>query len=326
MGSDRGDGHVCSDNPNKRGQPPDLEIRRRADDQHAAITSGQLDECGVRRASIRDRVRNGRLFKLWRGAYCVGHRPLVFETWIAAAVLLTGGVASHLTAAYLWGFRKLREREAVHVTAPKTARNRPEKPADDDHPFQPALITHRGPLDPRWTRRNNIKVTSAERTLLDCAGTEPYKDARRMVGQALVKKRVSIHSLLQELDRQPGHHGQRAIRHIILTAEPTRSEAEDLLNELLKEHGIRGFEANVRVPGVGELDFFNAQLSLALEFDSREFHDNPLARADDRAKTRRAEAQGIAVNRYRWRDITVNRRQTAAQLRNLTEGSLLREP
>ena len=137
-----------------------------------------------------------------------------------------------------------------------------------------------------------------------------------MVGQALVTRRVSIYSLLAELARSPGHPGQKALRRIIATAEPTRSEAEDLLlDAVLNDHAITGFKANQYVPGVGELDFFDEKRGIALEFDSREFHDNPIQRGDDRAKQARAEAKGIQVLRLRWRDITIDRAKTAARIR-----------
>ena len=135
-----------------------------------------------------------------------------------------------------------------------------------------------------------------------------------MVNQALVDKRVSIASLLRELDRSPGHHGQRALRHILLTAEPTRSEAEDLLSQLLKSNDLASFRANRRIPGVGELDFLSANSNLALEFDSRLFHDNPIQRADDRVKRKRADARGIRVITVRWRDLTVDRHELAAKI------------
>ena len=307
----RGVAHVGSDNRRQRAEPPDARVANQAGEQHAAITFRQLLNAGLSRRGISDRVKSRRLVPLWRGAYCVGHKPLTIETWIAAAVLLTKGIASHITAAYLWGLRVPRPGEPIHVTAQTRRRNRPQLgPAHD----QPALIAHRAKLDSRWTRRHGIKVTSAERTILDCCATEPYRNARRLTGQALVTKRVSIHSLLTELDRNPGHHGTRALRHILLIAQPTRSEAEDLLNAVLHQHDITGFKANVHIPGVGELDFYDPIRRIALEFDSRQFHDNPITRADDHAKRKRAQTQGIHIHTIRWRDITTGHHKTAARV------------
>ena len=302
-------------------EPPDATVARVAAEQQTTVSTAQLLDAGLSHDGILRRVRAGRLHPMYRGTYCVGHAPVSDEAWIQAGVLATDGLAAHRTAACLWGFCKRQERDPVEVVTTRSLHDRP--PRDG----RPALRVHQATeLDPRWTRRHGIKVTSAERTLLDCAASQPYRDARRLVGQALVTKRASIHSLLNTLERHPGHPGQKALRQIILTAEPTRSEAEDLLNELLKSNHLHAFEANQHVPGVGELDFFNEKLNLALEFDGREFHDNSIARADDRAKQRRADASGITIIRLRWPDVTTDRRRTIRRIRHASAGEPGLEP
>ena len=298
-------------------------MARRASAQNTVVSTKQLRAAGLASSSVADRVRTGRLFPMFRGSFCAGHEPQGIEPWIQAGALVADGVAAFRGAAHLWDFRPLRDLEPIEVLTEKAMHNRPARPASRGRIAQPELRIHRtGELKPSdWMWRDGIKVTTPERTILDCCTVLPYSQARRMVGQALVLKRVSIRSLLAQLDCSPGHHGAKVLRNIIATARPTRSEAEDRLAELLSQHQLLDwFETNHHVDGVGEFDFYSPALGFAIEFDGREFHDNPIARADDYAKQKRAEAVGIDVMRVRWRDVTIAHARTASRVAARIEG------
>ena len=280
-----------------------------ASEQVTVVAARQLRRLEISRDAVKRRVAAKELYPMWEGAYCVGHEPLGIEPWIAAGALLSEGLASARSAAHLWGWRELLDYEPVEVTSVRKLTGRKGQP-----PSVPALkIAHAQAL-PRWTRRHGIPVTEAERTVLDCCAVLPYREARRLTNQALVSKQVTIPSLVAELDANPGRRGSGVLKRILVTAKPTRSEAEDMLVALLHDHAIEGFETNVDVEGVGELDAYCEQHAFAVEVDSRTFHDNPLARADDRAKDARARARGIHVLRLRWKQLTVERPKTAARI------------
>ena len=83
---------------------PDIVAAWIAARQLGLITAGQLIAAGVGRGSIRWRLANGTLHRVFRGVYLVGHAvppPGAFEF---AAVLACGGgtVVSHHSAARLW--------------------------------------------------------------------------------------------------------------------------------------------------------------------------------------------------------------------------------
>jgi predicted transcriptional regulator of viral defense system len=73
--------------------------------QHGVVSHRQLVEAGISPRAIEGRVRSGRLHRLHRGVYAVGHvanAPLA----VAAAALLAcgqGAILSHRSAAAAWG-------------------------------------------------------------------------------------------------------------------------------------------------------------------------------------------------------------------------------
>src|SRR3954452_12103122 len=81
------------------GPPRDRRIGEVARRQHGVITLAQLKSVGLTASGVRDRVQPGRLTRLHRGVYAVGHAPLTGDGRTLAAVLSFGprAVASHRT-------------------------------------------------------------------------------------------------------------------------------------------------------------------------------------------------------------------------------------
>lgn len=79
-------------------------IARIAAHQHGVITYGQLLWAGLSRAAIHRRVRSGRLFRVHRGVYALGHAGIGNKgRWKAATLAYgDGAVLSHVSAAALW--------------------------------------------------------------------------------------------------------------------------------------------------------------------------------------------------------------------------------
>jgi Transcriptional regulator, AbiEi antitoxin len=90
--------------------------------QCGVVTIAQLAAAGLNRNAVAHRVANGRLTPLHRGVYQVG--PIAApRTREMAAVLATGGVLSHHSAAAIWGIRPPHDGD-VHITTTSTARSR----------------------------------------------------------------------------------------------------------------------------------------------------------------------------------------------------------
>ena len=82
----------------------DRAVARVAGRQRGLITRAQLAEAGLGRGAIAHRVAEGRLHRVHRGVYLVGHRvpaPLARET-AALLAIGVGAVLSHRSAAKLW--------------------------------------------------------------------------------------------------------------------------------------------------------------------------------------------------------------------------------
>lgn len=101
---------------------PDATVAGIATRQHGVVTASQLAWAGLSPAGVTRRLAAGRLHRIHRGVYAVGHPRLSNEgRWMAAVLACgEGAVLSHRSAAALWGIRKARN-GPVEVTVPSTA-------------------------------------------------------------------------------------------------------------------------------------------------------------------------------------------------------------
>src|SRR5262249_8997542 len=97
---------------------PDQRLAALAEKQHGVVARRQLIAIGIRDKMLLDRVRRGRLVRLSRGVYAVGHRHLRREGQWRAAVLAAGrgAVLSHRDAAALHGLLAPGSHRRVEVT------------------------------------------------------------------------------------------------------------------------------------------------------------------------------------------------------------------
>ncbi|HEY1712851.1 MAG TPA: hypothetical protein VGG07_08105, partial [Solirubrobacteraceae bacterium] len=124
------------------------------------LSRHQLVDLGLGLGAIKARVRNGTLIACYPGVYAIAPARTDPPALIAAAVLAGGptAVASHSSAAYLWGFR-------AHWDPPPEI----SLPTGDRRPRH--ILTHRCPsLAPRdVTHQRGVPTTTRARTLLDLA-------------------------------------------------------------------------------------------------------------------------------------------------------------
>lgn len=260
-------------------------------------------------ASLPMRSRSGRLHRLHRAVFAVGHPNPPWEGRLLAAVKACGvrAVASHYSAGELWGFVDRIER-MPDVTVPGRGTRR-------HHGIRVHRTSHL-PLEDR-SLVDRVPVTSASRTLLDLAAVLDARRLRRAVRRALGLGRVTVRQLGWTLEAHRRRRGAGALRAAVASAAPTRSDAESDVLDLVLEAGFERPDVNRPLIIDGRRVYPDLRwpgTRLVVEIDSDAWHTDPLARADDRERQAALEAHGETVLRVHWRDAVLRPRWTLARL------------
>ena len=241
--------------------------------QHGVASSRQLREAGLSATEIRNRVRRGRLHRVHRSVYAVGHPGLSNEgRWMAAVLACgEGAVLSHRSAAELWALLPAAKGD-VHVTVP--GRGGRDKRRDIHLHRSPSLRTT------ATTRHKRIAVTTPARTLTDL---------RRTIDPALYRKAVR----------------EAEFRNLALGAAPTdhtRSELERAFLRLCRRRRLPLPEVNVRI-GDFTVDFLWREERLIVETDGYAAHRGRQAFEDDHARELALHADGYRLRRFTDRQV-----------------------
>jgi hypothetical protein len=254
--------------------------------QHGVVTVEQLRAAGFGRTAISRRVQMGRLHRLHRGVYAVGHLSLTWRgRWLAAVLAAgDGAVLSHASAAALWQF--LRPISGpVHVTLGAAVHRKPRL----------GLQFHRSRTlsSHDVTRRYGIAVTTPARTIEDIRGeVEPFLFRRALRQAELAGYRVPHLSAVKR----------------------TRSDLELLFLGLCDRHGLPRPLVNRRVHG-HRVDFWWPEQRLVVETDSWEYHRGSVVFEDDHARDLELRGHGIATRRYTGDQLEAAPDAVAADLR-----------
>jgi very-short-patch-repair endonuclease len=268
---------------------PDQLIAQVAASQHGVVHTTQLRQAGIGHRSITRRVKAGRLHRLHRGVYAVGHTRLTFEGRCMAAALACGdrAVVSHRSAAAVWGLLSP-ARGSIDVTVSGDAGR--EK-RDGIKIRRSVTLTAR-----LTTRRRGIPITRPARTLRDLRRTVPQQVFRTAVRRALDLRLIRSTGLSE--------------------AELTRSELERLFLRLCRRHRLPQPEVNVRV-GEYEVDFLWRDRRLIAETDGYRHHGDRSSFERDRARDARLQGLGYRVLRFTYRQLTDDRFAVIAALHDL---------
>jgi hypothetical protein len=256
--------------------------------QHGVVTVAQLAEAGIDKDGVTWRVQAGRLHRLYRGVYAVGHRSLSWRgRWLAGTLAAgEGAVLSHTSAAALWEFlRPMQGPTHVIVTAAVRRRSRPGLRIHRSRTLAPHHIT----------RRHGIAVTTPARTI---------EDIRTAVEPRLFRRAL----------RQAELAGHR-VPHLGVVAR-SRSDLELLFLALCDDHDLPRPLVNHRVAGL-RVDFFWPDQRLAVETDSWTYHRGSVAFEDDHARELALRARGITTRRYTGDQLEAAPHAVAADLREV---------
>ena len=277
----------------KRATPPiDLLIARLASRQHGVVSAQQLAELGLSRETISRLVRIGRLHRLHRGVYAVGHTALRWEAAYVAAVMVAGeGAAlSHASAAAWWGIRP-RPSGNVHITVPTTNGRKRHR----------HLTIHRSRNLPphEITTRDGLIVTTVARTLLDYTNTAPRHLADRAVEVAVSRRLVGaeVHDVMRA---HPNAPGGATLKALLLEhgdhGNWRQSDFEAYIVDLCRTHGIPLPQTNVPLLGA-VVDAYWPDHRVVAEPDGMTWHGTRAAARRDRRNDGDRMANGITTVR-----------------------------
>ena len=179
----------------------DLQLAALAATQHGVVSWFQLREIGFTKHAIHARVAAGRLHRIHRGVYAVGHTKISVRAGWLAATLACGSEAmlSYRAAAALWELRAA-----------------PSGPTDVT-----AVLAHRLPgirchvarhLHPDdRTKIDGIPVTTVSRLLLDLAETYNPRQLRSTLEAAQRADLLNLGKLHALMARSPGRHGLKPL-------------------------------------------------------------------------------------------------------------------
>lgn len=292
----------------------DQAIAALADAQHGVVARAQLLEAGIGSRAIGHRLECGRLHRVERGVYAVGHRVLTVEGRWMATILLGGAsaVLSHRSAAALWSIRGS-SRGRTDVTVPTYRRARQ------------GVAFHHARLRPdEMTVCDGIPVTTVPRSLLDLAAVLERRHVERAMQEAEVRHlhdRLSLPDLVARYPRRPGVPLIRAILADGRLGEGVpRSELEALFLAFLDRFSLSRPEVNAYVCVRGqwlEVDCLWRDVRLVVELDGRATHGTAAGFERDRARDRALAAAGWRVVRITWRQLHRAAEALAADLRAL---------
>src|SRR4051794_2741076 len=177
-----------------------------AGEQHGVVSFGQLRRLGFSAPAIGRLSRAGRLHRVHRSVYAVGHATLSDHGHCLAAVLAcgTGAVLSHAAAARLWGLRPDLAKP-VDVTVPSHGQRR-----------RGIALHHSCTLTAsEHGRLSGIPTTALARTLLDVAAVSPEWKLNNAVERAERLDLLDISAIDSMLRRRRGDRGAARLRRAI---------------------------------------------------------------------------------------------------------------
>ncbi len=289
----------------------DVRLADLARRQGGVVSAAQLHGLGYSRDAIRHMVSRGRLHRLHRGVYAVGHQVIGPAAVRLAAVLAVGNGAlvARRSAAAGWDIRQTGT-SRVDVLAPR--RGRRDLVGIDVH------VSRR--IDARdATLLDGVPITTVARTIADLAGSVGWADLRRTMERADARELLDVDALLRCSAHRAGAPRIRAILDEWAPA-PTNRGIEERLLELVRRTDLPEPLVNAPLHGF-EVDLLWDAPRLVVEADSRGFHNTWAAAERDRHRDAILAAHGFRVLRFTWSQVTTRQHEVITAIRAVISGS-----
>jgi hypothetical protein len=281
---------------------------------HGVVTRAMLLAEGVPLTLIDDRVRTRQLVVLHRGVYALGHARLRPEGWWFAAVAAYGmhAALSHRSAAALW---ELADAPSFPIHVSLAGRTAARK--------RRGVRPHRAPAlcDDEITVRNEIRVTTVARTILDLAADVRGRRLEQVIRRASRRRRFDLTEQRAVLERHPRHRGAPELARLLIAlqgrgTDDFRSRMEIAFAQLCDDYAMPRPTLNAVVLGE-RVDFHWPGTTLVIETDGFEFHSMPTAFVADRRRDQKLMLAGYTVVRLTWDQVAGDAEATAAMVSTL---------
>jgi very-short-patch-repair endonuclease len=264
--------------------------------QHAVVAYWQLIALGLSPDAIQRRVDHGRLHRLHRGVYAVGHLRLPAKAHAIAAAFTygPGTLVSHRSAAWLWDLLD-DSRALIDVVGEAKRRSRP---GIRYHCLRLLHPDDRAEID-------GIPVTSVAHTLFDLAEVVPQRQLVYAIEQAEQLRVFDLTAVLGCIDRNRRRAGAKRLRQAVaatdLEAQHAHKGLERLFLAFCRDYDVQKPAMNAVVEGF-TVDALWAKQRLVVELDSWKHHKKRRAFEEDRRRDAALALAGYQVLRvtYNW--------------------------
>jgi Transcriptional regulator, AbiEi antitoxin len=285
-------------------------LAERAAGQYGVVSHRQLLELGFSPSAVGRLASCGRLHRVHRGVYAVGHPALTRHGGCMAAILACGdrAVLSHRSAGWLWGLTPGYS-ALVEITVPTRGRQRA------------GVRVHHAPAldEDDCTVEERLPTTTLARTLLDLAATCPLKRLEGIVERADRVGMLDLIDIDSTLARSPGRPGSPRLQQALdLYREPifARAPTERRFLALVLDAGLPRPAINTFVAGV-EVDAYWERERFAVELDGWDTHRTRAAFERDPLRLEELKLVGIDSTRLTARRIEREPGRVGQRLRQL---------
>ena len=269
--------------------------------QHGVITRKQAKHLGLTDRQVDRRIASGAWVPVHRGVFRLAALAVTWESQLLAAVLASGGVASHRCAAALWRLDPF-VAPRIEVVVP--------------HGRQSHLRGVTVHQSRQWglrdeTVKRGIACTGLERSILDSGAVVSVRTIEREAESAIRRGDTSWRKLLRCLCRHSaqGRNGCGNLRRLLASrvenGRITLSDFGLLVAQLLEEHGIEIPEREYPILDPDGNHILQADLAWpdkkkAWELDGLAFHFGRAEVERDRRKRNRAKSYGWNIQEILW--------------------------
>ncbi|MEX2393508.1 MAG: hypothetical protein WD826_03405 [Actinomycetota bacterium] len=281
---------------------PDGRAAKIMSTQLGLITHAQALACGLTPRQIEHRVVVHRWERLHHSVFVVVGAERSWRQRVLAACLAAGeyAVASHQTAAVLWGLIE-RRRRPIEVTVPI-----------GKHPRADGYTVHRTRLSFEPEFVGPVPATSAARTVIDLATVVGVDELEEALDIAMRRHDVHAIELLGRLKGLTGRRGLGPLRRMLERRAERGGQNHGVFatrfEQLLRRCGLPPPEIEYVILDadgrfIARVDLCYPREKLVIELDDWDTHSSPRALSLSNMRQNAIEELGYTLRRFTWNDL-----------------------